>query len=85
MSCDPDELTAVIAKQLGCPIDRVSFDARLIDDLGADSLSLGQLALALEEAFELEIPDSDIPTLLTVDDVHRYVARGLTCAGGRTT
>jgi acyl carrier protein len=70
------ELIAVIAKQLGCGVERVQLDARLVDDLGADSLSLVQLALALEATFELEIPDEDVSTLLTVEDVHRYVERG---------
>jgi acyl carrier protein len=70
------ELIALIAKQLGCGEDRVQWGARLIDDLGADSLSLVQLALALEATFEIEIPDEDVSTLLTVADVHRYVERG---------
>ncbi len=70
------ELVAVIAKQLCCGVERVQLDARLVDDLGADSLSLVQLTLALEATFELEIPDEDVSALLTVEDVHRYVERG---------
>ena len=85
VSWDRDELTAVIAKQLDCTVDRVRSDARLVDDLGADSLSLVQLALALEATFELEIPTRDIPALLTVEDVRRYVERGCAPGKGRTT
>jgi acyl carrier protein len=85
VSWDRDELTAVIAKQLDCTVDRVRSDARLVDDLGADSLSLVQLALALEATFELEIPTRDVPTLLTVEDVRRYVERGRSPGKGRTT
>ena len=83
MSCNPADLMAVIAKQLDCPIDRVREGARLVDDLGADSLSLVQLALALEATFELEIPVRDVPTLVTVGDVHRYVERSRMLGQGR--
>ena len=85
VSCDRAELRALIAKQLRCPVDRVLREARLIDDLGADSLALVQLALALEEAFELEIANSEVPTLLTVEDVHRFVQRGRARGKGRAT
>ncbi len=48
---------------------------RLVDDLGADSLALIDLTLALEEAFDIDIEDDHIETLRTVQDAVRYVAR----------
>jgi len=50
-------------------------EAAFIDDLGADSLGLVELVLALEEAFEIEIPDEDTEQLRTVQDAMNYIAR----------
>jgi acyl carrier protein len=53
-------------------------EAHVVDDLGADSLDIVELVMALEEAFDLEIPDDDAEKIRTVQDIHLYLAsRGL--------
>jgi acyl carrier protein len=63
----------IIASQLEVAIDRVKPEASFIDDLKADSLAVVELVLALEEAFEIEIPDEDTESIKTVGDAVNYV------------
>lgn len=63
----------IIAKQLGVPVSRVVAEARLIEDLGADSLALAQVALALEAHYEIDVPDEDMLRLDAVRHVVDYV------------
>ena len=63
----------IIAKQLGVAVAAVVAEARLAEDLGADSLALAQLALALEERYEIDVPDEDMLRLRTVHQVVEYV------------
>lgn len=63
----------IIVSQLGVDKDRVKPEASFIDDLGADSLDIVELVMAMEEEFEIEIPDSDAEKLRTVNDVQSYL------------
>ena len=63
----------IISKQLGIAVAAVVAEARLAEDLGADSLALAQLALALEVHYEIDVPDEDMLRLLTVRQVVDYV------------
>lgn len=63
----------VIVEQLGVDPDRVKMEASFIDDLGADSLDIVELVMAMEEEFGLEIPDEDAEKLRTVSDVCTYL------------
>jgi len=67
------QLQEMIARQLGAAVGEVHASARLAEDLGADSLDLVELVLAMEERFEIEIPDEDAVRLETVADAVRYV------------
>lgn len=60
---------AIIGKQLGVDADRVAPEASLLDDLGADSLDVVELAMALEEEFSIEVPDEDLEKIRTVQDI----------------
>ena len=53
--------------------EEISSDARFIEDLGADSLDLVELIMALEEEFDLEIPDEDAEKIGTVGDAVEYI------------
>lgn len=64
-----------ISQQLHVPIEQITPQAHLVNDLGMDSLESIELVMALEEAFNLEIPDEDVETLLTVHDVLTYLER----------
>ena len=63
----------IIVEQLGVSEEEVTLEASFIDDLGADSLDLVELIMALEEEFGLEISDEDAEKIQTVQDVINYI------------
>jgi acyl carrier protein len=63
----------IIVEQLGVNADQVTQEAKFIEDLGADSLDIVELVMALEEEFGNEIPDEQAEKLLTVGDVVKYI------------
>lgn len=65
----------IIAEQLGLEEDEMVLNASFVDDLGADSLDIVELIMALEEEFEMEIPDEDAEKILTVKDALNYVRK----------
>ena len=68
-----DKVKEIIIEQLGVAESAITNDASFIDDLGADSLDIVELIMALEEEFDLEIPDSDAEKVVTVGDVVEYI------------
>ena len=74
MSLDK-KIKQIIAEQLGLNEDELSDEASLIDDLGADSLDIVELVMAMEEEFEMEIPDEDAEKIVTIKDVIDYVKK----------
>lgn len=72
MTVEP-RVKKIIEEQLGVEGDRIKPEASFIDDLGADSLDIVELVMAMEEEFDLEIPDEDAEKLRTVNDVTKYV------------
>lgn len=68
-----DKIKDIIVDQLGVSEDDVVMEASFVDDLGADSLDVVELIMALEEAFDIEIPDADAEKISTVADVVEYV------------
>ncbi|MBX7137951.1 MAG: acyl carrier protein [Oligoflexia bacterium] len=63
----------IIVEQLGVGIEEVNPEASFIEDLGADSLDIVELIMALEEEYDIEIPDEDAEKIQTVKDVISYV------------
>ncbi len=63
----------IIIEQLGVTADQVTPEAKVIEDLGADSLDTVELVMALEEEFGLEIPDDEAEKLQSVGDVIKHV------------
>ncbi len=63
----------IIVEQLGVTESSVTSEASFIDDLGADSLDIVELIMALEEEFDMEIPDADAEKIVTVNDVVEYI------------
>ena len=63
----------IIVEQLGVTENSVTMEASFIDDLGADSLDIVELVMALEEEFDIEIPDEDAEKVSTVGDVVEYI------------
>ena len=68
-----DKVKDLICKQLKVPAEKVTLDARLVEDLGADSANVMVLIMDLEDAFNLTVDDSAIATLRTVGDVVSYI------------
>jgi acyl carrier protein len=71
------KIVDIIANQLGVDKEIVSPEANVVDDLGADSLDVVELVMALEEAFDLEIPDEEAEKIRTVKDIIEYLAKSL--------
>jgi len=72
-----DKVKSIIVEQLGATESSVTMEASFIDDLGADSLDIVELIMALEEEFDTEIPDSDAEKIVTVGDVVDYIKEHL--------
>ncbi|MGD8692902.1 MAG: acyl carrier protein [Syntrophobacterales bacterium] len=70
----------MIANQLGIEEDDVTAEASVIDDLGADSLDVVELVMALEEEFNLEIPDEEAEKITSVQNIFDYMASAVQVA-----
>ena len=68
-----EKVKSIIVEQLGATESSVTMEASFIDDLGADSLDIVELIMALEEEFDIEIPDADAEKVVTVGDVVDYI------------
>lgn len=68
-----DDIKAVVVEQLGVNADEVKEDSKFVEDLGADSLDVVELVMALEEKFDVEIPDDEAEKIRTVKDVVNYI------------
>ena len=68
-----EKVKSIIAEQLGVKSEEVTPQASFIDDLGADSLDTVELIMALEEEFNVEIPDEDAEKMTTVGDAIKYI------------
>ncbi len=68
-----DDVKEVVVEQLDCDPSEVKEDSKFIEDLGADSLDVVELVMALEEKFDIEIPDEDAEGILTVADAIKYI------------
>ena len=68
-----DRVSAIIVEQLGVSKEELAPEASFIDDLGADSLDIVELVMAMEEEFDIEIPDDDAEKIQTIKDVVSYV------------
>lgn len=69
-----EKVRDVIVNQLGVTEEAVTNEATFLDDLGADSLDIVELIMALEEEFDIEIPDEEVEKAVTVKDVVDYIA-----------
>ncbi len=68
-----DKVKEIIVETLSCEEDKVTAEAVLTEDLGADSLDAVELNMALEEAFEISIPDEELANFKSVGDIVTYI------------
>ncbi len=70
-----EKIRDIIAKQLDVDAQSISMESRLIDDLKADSLDIVELIMDLEQEFNIEIPDEELPKVQTVADIVGYLGK----------
>ena len=68
-----DEIRQAIADQLNIPVEKVTPESQLIEDLRADSIDLSELIMGLEERYGIEISDEVLPKIKTVGDIVKYI------------
>ena len=68
-----DRVKKVIADQLGLDVKEITMESSFVDDLGADSLDIVELIMALEEDFDIEIPDEDAEKITSVGNIVEYI------------
>jgi len=68
-----DRVKGIVVDQLGVAEEEVTTEASFVDDLGADSLDVVELVMALEEEFGVEIPDEDAEKIVTVGEAVKYI------------
>ena len=66
-------LEKIISESLGVDQDMVKDESNFVNDLGADSLNIVELVMAIEEEFDMEIPDEDSESLHTVGELRQYI------------
>lgn len=73
-----DRVKAIVVEQLGVAEAEVTPEASFVEDLGADSLDVVELVMALEEEFNVEIPDEDAEKIVTVGEAIKYIDAHMT-------
>jgi acyl carrier protein len=68
-----DKVKAVVMEQLGVTAEKVEMESSFVGDLGADSLDIVELVMALEEEFNVSIPDEDAEKIKTVGEAVKYI------------
>jgi len=69
-----EQIRGLVSEQLGVDPSELTPESNILEDLGADSLDVVELVMAIEEAFDIEVPDEDAETMRTLGDVERYVS-----------
>jgi len=68
-----EKVKEILREQLDVEEDKVTIEASIVDDLGADSLDVVDLVMSLEEEFDIEIPDEDVENMKSVGDMVKYI------------
>jgi len=68
-----ERMKKIIVEQLGADEDQVTLNSSFIDDLGADSLDIVELVMAMEEEFDTQIPDEEAEKIRTVGDAVKFI------------
>ena len=69
----PENMREIIAEQLNVDVSEITLETSFKDDLGADSLDLVELVMALEDQYDIELPADELSNIVTVEDVINYL------------
>lgn len=69
----PENMREMIAEQLNVDVNEITLETSFKDDLGADSLDLFELVMALEDQYDIELPADELSNIVTVEDVINYL------------
>ncbi len=72
-----EKVKKIIVSELNCSADKVTLDAKLRDDLGADSIDAVQIVMEVEDEFKITVDDSQAESMVTVGDVVKYIENNL--------
>lgn len=72
-----EKIKEILAAQLDVDAEEMALDTKIADDLGADSLDVVELLMAIEDEFSVEIPDEEIEKLKTIGDVVEYIQNNM--------
>lgn len=70
-----ERIMEIVAESLGTEVETLTAETSFKEDLGADSLDLFEMVMALEEEFNVEIPSEDLEDILTIGDVEKYIQK----------
>lgn len=70
-----ESLVRIISEQVGIRFFLITPESTLIDDLGADSLDIAEIVIALENEFSVDVPDEDVEKMTTVGDIYDYLIK----------
>lgn len=68
-----EKIVKILAEQLDADAEAMTLETKIAEDLGADSLDVVELLMAIEDEFEVEIPDEEIDNIKTIGDVVEYI------------
>ena len=68
-----EKVRDILCEQLDVDEEKVTMEANITDDLGADSLDIVDLVMSLEEEFDVEVPDEEVENIKTVGDIVKYI------------
>lgn len=72
-----EKMLDILVENLSCEREAISMESNIIDDLNADSLEIYEIVVAMEQEFELSIPDEDAETIKTVGDAYNYIKNNI--------